>query len=767
MLPQVARIQRDGAALRSSVGLQLHLDAGGTDAVRIVGVVPGLLNRHGHLSGGLAVGQGGDRAFGRRACRSGGVGQAVAFGQSFFLPGIDDLRSGVGSVGRRVLPLRQASDRLERPVVVLREGHGLGGLEHSVGLQSDGQRIGTVAVLIACIVPDLSHRHVDLFRRVRIGDLKPRGHASGDGLRVEVGHCDLVHSIDDGNAVFLLGKTRPGMLPAVGRSQRDGAALCNIVCIELHLDGGGADAVFIAGVAPGLGDRHLDHVGQVRVGQSGDRAVHGGIGQRVAGRQIFFTPGVGDRGAVRKHRQLIDGPGPLVSAVQRNALAGRLPVGEEVDDQACGPDTILVLTVVPNLHHGRLGSRNEGVGDDIGFLILLIRIGDGGDHQGAFRRFGYDNRNGDRSGGSPHIAGICFGDRIVVGTCILEENSLKRAGSFVVEGHRSVRGHRSNDRNSAHIVAGGIGSGRDVEGEILVACLGVFGVFQCFFHIKICFHAHGLDVDLIGIDIDIHMPAALIQGVGKMVDVAGDLVVSVRVEGRGVGGGRRVQNLSLHGEGNAEVLAGADHLAVVLFKGLRKGHREVVSVLCDGVIRFVGQRIGLRDGVHHIVRIGDGDGQVGRAVRICKGHTEFGASSVVDIGKLVGEYDVADRIPGRLVGRFCGKGVGENFLLVNRHGRGGGIDVIPDGLALGEHHTVVAEGIRGPGGSHRVAQPCNVGIAVVGLGAVLRGVDPVDQLEGFFVVDRAVDGRIVVRINHNRELVGIRIIGHARSREIR
>jgi len=134
-----------------------------------------------------------------------------------------------------------------------------------------------------------------------------------------------------------------------------------VLVVEGHGQRLGALAVLVFSVVPDLLDGGLGLLGRVAVGQRGDGAVLGGVGQAVALGHVALGPAVLDLCALSiVLGQAGDRGGPLVGLIEGDR---GLVLVVEGHGQGLGALAVLVFSVVPDLLDGGLG--------------LLVSVGDG------------------------------------------------------------------------------------------------------------------------------------------------------------------------------------------------------------------------------------------------------------------------------------------------------------------------------------------------------------------------------------------------------
>ena len=278
---RVGRAVQRNLALAAVTARQHHFHALGTDAVLIIVVVPHLddlfLDRHRRV----LVRQRGsdDRAVvGRDAAR---ITQLVVRRQIHFDPLVLDLRLGDDTYPvvfrNREVVLGQVFKLLLCPVVVLREGHGLPGIQglqrraaHSLELHGQGDR--TQSILVVVVVPDFDHAGRHLFGRMAVFDGIGTIFVQDNFLRV-LGDVALIHGVlnlrrRDGavgvDLDLVLRQIREAPGPIVLRSRRGGPFGRAVVGRQDDRHAVGTDLVVVVRVGPILDTTDLQEL--LRVG---------------------------------------------------------------------------------------------------------------------------------------------------------------------------------------------------------------------------------------------------------------------------------------------------------------------------------------------------------------------------------------------------------------------------------------------------------------------------------------------------------------------
>ena len=238
-------------------------------------------------------------------------------------------------------------------------------ITHAIRIQLQLNRIGTDAILIAVVGPDLLHGHFRGGRGMAVLNGEAFCNTTGNRLGVVSRLRKLIHGVVDGLASSLQGQFAPGVAPVVARVQFNNRALGSAIGIQLHLNKRGTNTILVIRVIPRLGYGHAGLTRRVAIGNSRLSAIDS-IGRRLG---IFlrhnFRPSVLDLLAVSVLGQFGNGVSPFVGLTQSYSLTRILIISQQLNDQTFRTLTIPVLAVVPHLQHG--GFR----------LFRLVRVGDG------------------------------------------------------------------------------------------------------------------------------------------------------------------------------------------------------------------------------------------------------------------------------------------------------------------------------------------------------------------------------------------------------
>ena len=326
-----------------AVNQQMHNDGIGTDAVTVVIVIPNL--GHGHLGslGNMGVGNG-------QAIDGGGVALHGSLGNR-----VNDLITTV--------ILGQASQRIG-PAGGSGQLHG--GHQSAVAVDIDGNGLGTDAVLVICVIPDLVDGDLGLIGRVGVGQGEAGGSVTGDGHRVASRRVHFPHGVDHSDAIGILIHIIKAAAPTVGCAQNQGLAGGRAVGKQFHGDRTGADAILVVVVIPILLDGNADLLNLVGVNDLIDAGQFVRlIADFIAVHLRQFHHGVRDLHAIGISIQVGEAELPAIARTQITLLAGRLVVGIQLHFHTDRTQAVLVVIVYPHLLHGdRSLFRCIGVGDD-------------------------------------------------------------------------------------------------------------------------------------------------------------------------------------------------------------------------------------------------------------------------------------------------------------------------------------------------------------------------------------------------------------------
>ena len=253
------------------------------------------------------------------------------------------------------------------------DDHGLAGVL-AVCQQAEGDLVGTDAVLVVVVVPDLLDGNGGLLDFVLVGD----GQAV-DGGGVALGNLGLLHGVDDGLAVLVDLEALEGVGP-VGSGQLCGGDH-SAVGQQVDGDGAGTDAVLVVLVIPLLGDGDVLAVDLVGVGQSDLGVLEGDgggvilvLGQLLDGVHMDLALGLDDQVI----GLAVPGVAPAVLGIQDNGLTDGALALHQLDGDLGGTDAVLVALVVPDLGDGDIlaGQLGLDAGNREGILLAVdVQVG--------------------------------------------------------------------------------------------------------------------------------------------------------------------------------------------------------------------------------------------------------------------------------------------------------------------------------------------------------------------------------------------------------
>ena len=347
LAPAIRLAQRNSLALGLTIGIQLHLNRRGTNAILVILVIPRLGYGHAGLARRVLIGNCRHSAFGRVAL------QAVACRHSF-RPSVGDLlthstRTILGQI------LNGSS-----PVVGFVQLH-LG----TVG-EGDLQFSRTNVILVVAVFPDLLHGSGSRFRLMLVGDgeiptigTAALGHTGLRNVSSIARHSLFINGILDERAVRICIQAFPVNLPTVCSSQHFRLSR-GAICLQVNGNAFGALTILVVVVFPFLLKADIDLLDIMGVGQGGHGAILAGVVQLVSAHGAF-RPGIHDCLAIGILGQIINDSSPAVGSIQRHFRAVR-----QGDLQLRGTLAILVVVVGPHLLHGSfrsLGVMRVGYGE--------------------------------------------------------------------------------------------------------------------------------------------------------------------------------------------------------------------------------------------------------------------------------------------------------------------------------------------------------------------------------------------------------------------
>ena len=266
------------------------------------------------------------------------------------------------------------------PVVAIAQGNGLAG-SLTIGNQLNSDVVGTDAVLVIAVLPDLDHIDRGLLRSVGIG------HVETIDLSGVLIHSIFSNGVDDlSTMILVLGQIVEAPAPVVSLGNGHGV---NDLTIGQQVDGDGlgALAVLVVVVNPGLGTGNSSGLRGMGVGDGvavcliavdcGGIAGHGNL-----------SDGIGNLNTASVLVQLDEGAGPVVALVQDQGLVGFGTIGQQLNRNVLGTDAVLVIVILPCLGDSDGGLRGSvGVGHVeavvSGRVVFNRVLGDGVDDLGA------------------------------------------------------------------------------------------------------------------------------------------------------------------------------------------------------------------------------------------------------------------------------------------------------------------------------------------------------------------------------------------------
>jgi len=357
-------LQFNRLTICSTILVQLHLHEFGTLAVLVVVIRPDLLHDDVGNCGGMDVGNG----IGNRAIRLAGLDSAsrrITIGYRCFLNSIGNSLT-IGILGQ-VLP------GVAPGTILAGQCDGIANIGFAI-LQLHADGFGTDTILVAVVLPILSHLNINGFRRVGVGD-----RAAIHSLGVAVRHNNFVNGIDDLVTTGQLGQVLPGVGPGtILTRQRHGTTDIGISVLQLHADGIRTVSILVVFVFPHLSHRKGNRFRRVCIGNGiGNSVIRSvlvtGNRRRVAVGHISFFNFIVNSRAGGILGQVVPGIGPAISRVQGNGSTLSSSVGLQLHINADRTDTGLIINVIPCLGHRHAGlGRRERIHQ--GGDIVLGRI---------------------------------------------------------------------------------------------------------------------------------------------------------------------------------------------------------------------------------------------------------------------------------------------------------------------------------------------------------------------------------------------------------
>ena len=333
--PVVATAEGLGISDRLAICQQLYSNAFRLDAVLIVVVFPNLPDRDTGLARRVAVGD-------VEAIHLRGITRYGILGN-----GVDDFLTTcvLRQIGKAPLPAVFCSNRF-------------GLYRIAIGIEPDGDRGRTLAILVIRIVPRLGTRDLSGLRSVAVRNHEACGGISGDGSFIAF-HLNFLDGVDNFLAVLEFIQSGKGIRPVVATAEGLGISDRLAICQQLYSNAFRLDAVLIVVVFPNLPDRDTGLARRVAVGDV--EAIH----LRGITRYGILGNGVDDFITIRILRQIGKTPLPaILCGYGLRLLCQFLPVGIDPDDDRLRPLAVLIVVVVPCFGAGNShGLRGIAVGD--------------------------------------------------------------------------------------------------------------------------------------------------------------------------------------------------------------------------------------------------------------------------------------------------------------------------------------------------------------------------------------------------------------------
>ena len=347
--PVVGCIQIDRFNL-CSIGQQVHRDLGRTIAILVIAVLPDLRNTDFSFFCCMRICQGIAEVASTVLREVNGL--LIAFRYRDFIDSVLDQFTLLVLV--ELVPLIL-------PAVALIKCHRRADVL-TVSFQLYGKFIGTDAVLIARILPDLQDRDINLIRLMAVlyGIAVVTGIVlrKRNALRVSSRHNDFIHSVLNRLAVLVLVQPCPLIAPAVPLIECYSHTDINAASLELYTHAFRLQAVLVLTVIPDLFNRNPDLFGFMRVG-NGIGVIALAILDKfnlllIAGRNIRFINTVVDQCAVTVLVQTRPVMFPAIGLIQGYRLAEVSIIFFELYDNTAGPLAILIILVCPDLFNRHL-----------------------------------------------------------------------------------------------------------------------------------------------------------------------------------------------------------------------------------------------------------------------------------------------------------------------------------------------------------------------------------------------------------------------------
>ena len=245
----------------------------------------------------------------------------------------------------------------ETPLPVIICGDGLGIFLGIADHQIDGDGLGTLAVLIIVVIPDLGTGDRNTLGSILIGN---RQSIVGSGI--VTGVCFL-NRIFDFLSVCVLSKALEGVFPTIVSSD---LGSCNLSAVgqQFHSDGLGSDTVTVILIVPLLFDRQVNSLGGVGVGDCEAVCTVAAHCSSVITGNIDLFDSIYNLLTACKLIQVVPGVCPVVASIQHNSIALCCTVCFQLNGDRVGTEASQVVFVVPYLSdHNRGLFGSVGVGN--------------------------------------------------------------------------------------------------------------------------------------------------------------------------------------------------------------------------------------------------------------------------------------------------------------------------------------------------------------------------------------------------------------------
>ena len=237
----------------------------------------------------------------------------------------------------------------------------------------NGYVIRTEAFFVAVIIPDLRHQYIGLFifAGVRDGILEFSIAYLLDYRLAVARYLRLGNRIDNLITVVKLGQSAPGAGPVIFFIQfstvNNLAALQQLNCYAVR-----TETLLIIGIIPDLLNGYFCLLSNMSIGQSRESSVRTIVGHRITGRHNF-RPGIFDIFSVCLCIQFSNRICPVIAVAECNALAGIHAVCQQFYGYTARTNTILVVSVVPDLLYAYFGFlRFMRIGQCVAEVAVII-----------------------------------------------------------------------------------------------------------------------------------------------------------------------------------------------------------------------------------------------------------------------------------------------------------------------------------------------------------------------------------------------------------